>query len=169
MVTAHSNMFESSTSPAEKPSTGFLVSSASTAEEVRRQYMRGPHTHWQQLAGRTLHDHLLTASSASLWHSPSCCCYCTSLASTQQRVAHPATTGPHNQPFKRASDCTTQYQTAWVKLCFAVETGCVLMTLCYTRHLLASVGRNVMLLPLMRRRKCLTQEPAVTPCVHHAN
>lgn len=102
MVTAHSNMFESSTSPAEKPSTGFLVSSASTAQEVRRQYIRGSHTHWQQLAVRKLHDHLLTASSASLWHSPSCCCYCTGLASTQQRVAHPATTRPHNQPLKRA-------------------------------------------------------------------
>jgi hypothetical protein len=76
MVTAHSKMFESSTRPAEKPSTGFLVSSASAAQEVSRQYTKGPHTHWQPLAGTERHDHLLAASLASLWHSlSSCCCY----------------------------------------------------------------------------------------------
>lgn len=49
MVTAHSNMFESSTSPAEKPSTGFLVRSAATATAAGKQLHRG--THAMQLAG----------------------------------------------------------------------------------------------------------------------
>lgn len=69
MVTAHSKMFESSTRPAEKPSTGFLVSSAMNA-----------HVHVAgELLGQAVPDateckqpHLSAVSAAETWRSPSC-------------------------------------------------------------------------------------------------
>lgn len=62
MVTAHSKMFESSTRPAEKPSTGFLVKSAGQQlDEVWRwpTTMQGGGRSWLAVGVR---DHLSTAS-----------------------------------------------------------------------------------------------------------